>query len=512
MIALTLTESSLAENLELVQQAGDAIDLIELRADFLPSTFLQERKAQSQMQEFLLFLKERSLKAIFTLRRPFDGGQFQGGEEEALRWYQKAVEWGFDWIDLDESLFHDAVFVSSIQQWKKSDSLQIIRSRHDFGGIPADLTDWIISVVNEGFLPKMALAIPNVETLITFFQKASQLKEVSKVFLGMGALGLVTRVLTKKVGSLWSYSSFSTEGKRLGQIDPVTLSSTYRYHFLDEQSEIYGIVGFPALHSKSPQLHNGGFTHWLLNKVYLPFETEELPEFFELAKALPLRGFSVTVPHKEKILPFLQRVENAVEEVGSCNTVVFEGNQWVGYNSDVEGFLAPLRSRLSLREGFSSNHLSQMRVALIGAGGVARAILYALKSLHCSVALFNRNEERAKELTVALGYGEAFPLQALASYQKESHQDFDLIVQATSLGMGEERNADPSEGYCFTGKEIAYEVIYTPEWTPFLLRAKAAGCETIGGYEMLKAQAKRQFYLFSGGKELVEGDEPLENS
>lgn len=497
MIALTLTESSLEKNREWVLKANSVIQMVELRADFLPPSFLKKKSNQKAFVDFLSFLRNGGLKAIFTLRRPFDGGKFEGSEAEALLWYEKAVEVGFDWIDLDDFFFQSPLFRQAIARWRAHPSLTIIRSRHEFEAFPDDFEQWVIRVSQEGFLPKMAVAIKSTEDLLSFFQKAKAIKKIPKILLGMGTLGIPTRILTKKIGSLWSYSSFSSQGKALGHLDPFTLSECYRYHQIDESTEIYGIVGYPVLHSKSPLLHNGGFSRFNLNKIYLPFESENLDAFYRLALQLPLSGFSVTVPYKEKIISYLAEKEEAVEEVGSCNTVLLNGNKAIGYNTDIEGFLKPLLRRLEKRLP-----LSKMKVALIGAGGVARAILYALKSYQPFVALFNRNEEKAKILSSQLNFGKPFPLTKLSSYQEEYNEDFDLVIQATSLGMGEDSSSDPSEGYCFTGKEIVFEVIYAPEWTPFLLRAKKAGCETILGYEMLQNQAKKQFCLFSGGKEL----------
>jgi len=236
--------------------------------------------------------------------------------------------------------------------------------------------------------------------------------------------------------------------------------------------------------SLSPRLHNRGLAALGLDAVYLPFLVDELASFFRLAELLRLQGLSVTIPHKEGVLPFLAQRNEAVQAIGACNTLLRAQEGWRGENTDAEGFLSPLGC---LRAG--------SRAVVLGAGGAARAIVYALRRAGLEVLILNRTAARAERLAAEFGCRAAgLDSRGLELLRERA----DLIVQATSAGMEPEVEADPLPEYRFRGGEIVYDIVYKPPLTRFLKRARRAGCRVIPGLEMLLGQGRAQFKLFTG--------------
>ncbi|MFO7850428.1 MAG: shikimate dehydrogenase, partial [Spirochaetia bacterium] len=241
----------------------------------------------------------------------------------------------------------------------------------------------------------------------------------------------------------------------------------------------------PVAHSKSPRIHNRWLKSLGLNAVYIPFLVDDPAAFFRLAEVLPIEGFSVTLPHKEKVIPFLHRLEHPVKKIGACNTVFRKEGKWVGTNTDYEGFLSPIETLL--REGSIQSAL------VIGAGGAARTVVHALCDRGVRVQICNRTAVKAEELAKEAGCGHVLQEEV------NSSGPYDLVVQTTNVGMEPDIEGDPLPGYRFTGRETVYDIIYTPEKTVFLRRAEERGCKIIGGAQMLRKQAEAQFRIFTGG-------------
>jgi 3-dehydroquinate dehydratase/shikimate dehydrogenase len=215
---------------------------------------------------------------------------------------------------------------------------------------------------------------------------------------------------------------------------------------------------------------------------------DNLESFFRLADVFGIRGVSVTIPHKQGVIPFLDSRDEGVDAVGACNTIVWRDGSRCGYNSDISGFIAPLK------ESMNGVIPAGLHAAVIGAGGAARAVVYALRKEGVEVLILNRTVERAKELASVFdcSYGSLGEQERIADFS-------DLIIQTTSVGMKKEgREYDPIPGYSFSGSEIVYDIIYIPRLTPLLKRAAQSGCRVINGWAMLSAQAGIQFKLFTG--------------
>ena len=272
------------------------------------------------------------------------------------------------------------------------------------------------------------------------------------------------------------------------------MQERYRFDAIGAQTPVYGIIGNPVAHSRSPEIHNGGLAVAGLPGVYVPFLVDDVERFLDLAASLGVRGLSVTIPHKEAVIALLSRADRSVAGAGACNTLVREGGCWTGYNTDAAGFMEPLAEVLAAGR--------VRRATVIGAGGAARAIVWALREAHVEVLIANRTLPRAAALAAEMS-AQAVALTAPDLAQRVAACS-DLIVQSTSVGMvrhGTDAPAvvnDPIAHLPLTGREIVYDIVYAPPETALLKRARAAGCEIVFGHEMLLGQAYEQFRLFTG--------------
>lgn len=256
---------------------------------------------------------------------------------------------------------------------------------------------------------------------------------------------------------------------------------------METPGNLYGIIGYPLAQSMSPMLHNWGFAQTGFSGVYMlwPTAPEKLEAFFGAVRALPVSGGNITLPHKEKAMPFLDRVSDRAKKVGAVNTFYWQGDSLCGDNTDVTGFLEPIRGRV-----FTS-------ALVLGAGGACRAVLAGLKELGIPrIGVSNRTESRAESLA------EEFAV-SVVPYTDRAAFGAELVVNSTSQGMkGDNVQETPFPKEGFTGKGLAYDIVYNPVKTRFLKEAEEAGWEIQGGLDMFIGQAREAFRLWTGGLEL----------
>ncbi|MBN2352221.1 MAG: shikimate dehydrogenase [Spirochaetales bacterium] len=470
-LCLVLNGATLAQDIELLDRYRDKVDLVEVRADFLTPEEL------SALDRFPSFFDR---PAILTVRRVCDGGSFRGSEAERSALYRRAS--GGDWAAVDlETDFTDRELASEFGRR----GVRIIRSFHDFSGVPSDLVERVRQVA-PGELPKAAVMPRTTAEVFRFLAACFRLRHREKIILAMGDFAVATRIVSAKIGSAISYCSLPAE---LGRIDPEIMYSVYRFPAITRRTRLFGVIGNPIAHSFSPFIHNKGFRDLDVDAVYVPFLVDDVAAFFRIARLLGVEGFSVTLPHKSAVIPHLKEADALCRSVGACNTVVRRGRSFYGYNTDVGGFLSPLRNY------FPEKRFSSLRASVIGAGGAARAAAYALASAGAKLLILNRTPQKAAVLAAEFG-AESGPL-GTEGFQKM--EDFaDLIVQTTKMGMDPDIEGDPLVGYEFKGTEIVYDLVYTPRLTRLLQRALEKGCKVINGEEMFMAQAHEQFRLFTG--------------
>ena len=471
MICLTLSGPTILDNLKALADNKDYVDICELRLDLL---------SPSEVAKAADFPSMVDIPVILTLRRVSDGGKCTL-QEKARRslLIDTMKNGGFSYVDIE-----DDVKKSDVEEAAHSLGMKVIRSYHDFEGVPADIFSRVHSLASRGDVAKIAVTPHNTADVMTLFRINEELKDVPKIIIGMGEWGVATRILYKKMGSILTFGS---NGKAVapGMISARELKLLYRADQLNDNTGIYGIVGNPVMHSLSPQIHNPGFHKIHYNAVYVPFLSESIRSFLTLAEMLRMRGFSVTVPFKVDVVKYLGNITREVKQIGSCNTVVRVPNMWKGTNTDYYGFIHPIEKEID------DDRIKSALV--IGAGGAAKAIVWALKMRNVKVMIVNRTKSKADELARLYGVG-SDSLDNISRYEGK----VDLVVQATNMGLHPYEDVNPAENFHFSGKEIAYDIVYKPKYTKFLIAAEKAGCPLKFGWDMLMEQGKLQFESFTG--------------
>jgi shikimate dehydrogenase len=259
------------------------------------------------------------------------------------------------------------------------------------------------------------------------------------------------------------------------------LLGEYRVQHLGPQTPTYALVGRPVGHSVSSAMHNAAFAALGIDAVYVPLEASDMEDFDAVAGSLCVAGASVTAPFKREAAALCAAVDEDGAALGAVNTLVRDPvtGDWHGSNTDVEGFLAPLSRR----------HVRGMRATVIGAGGAARAVTRALVSQGARVTVRARRTEAAGETARVSG--------ATPGVLPVPPGSWDLLVNATPIGTWPDVDASPVAGRYLDGR-IVYDLVYNPLETRLLHDARAAGCDVIGGLEMLVVQAGRQFERWTG--------------
>ena len=451
----------------------DGNTFLEFRLDFLADV----QRGIDSIASFRRRFPEARILA--TCRHKHNNGRFSGALQRQIEILEAAATAGAVAVDLEiESAEKTKVAASELRE-----RAALIVSYHSFRNTPAPAA----------VLRRMQRIPADAYKLVTTANKpadALRLTDFLKTYRGaplisfsMSEPGLATRILSPALGCAFTYAAPSTEaGTAPGQIAAKLMRSLYRTDKLGRQSKIYGVIADPVAHSKSPVIHNRAFQARRLDAVYLPFLVgpHQLNEWMKLALNLPVGGFSVTIPHKQKIVRYLDVVEPLAKRIGAVNTVWRRAGKWRGTNTDVHGVVQPLTRHL--RPAHSS-------VLIAGYGGAARAAAIALLDAGARITITGRNMQKAQQLAGAV--------KAEAVSLKEAQtQTYDVLIHATPLGM-----APDVGGIIFPGRipaSIVFDMVYNPHETLLLRHAREQGCTIIHGSEMLVAQAACQFEIWTG--------------
>lgn len=462
-------------------------DLAELRLDCLEDAAALLDANSAVFAALCALVRERPLPLILTLRPQAEGGRSAFTLFERISFWRQLRAHGAvpEFIDLEFELA-EALGTDELD-WSR-----VICSHHDFSGAMKDLATLYERLARTpARVIKIAVTANDALDCLPLFHllERAQQEQRELIAIAMGTSGIATRLLAR--GSFLTYASLERgSGTAPGQVWIEELIASYRVRSIERRTPVYGVVGAPIGHSLSPAMHNRALIESGLQGVYVPFETREVRAFVRrLVRPRTRevdwawRGLSVTAPYKESIIECLDEVDEVAEQTGAVNTVVVRGDELRGYNTDAEGFLAPLRGLLDL---------DSARAAIIGAGGAARAAAWALRRAGAEVVLFARSPERARPL--------ARPLDVeVAQVVGARFSSFDLVVNATPLGTrGAHEDASPVDAEQLRGARIAYDMVYNPPETLFIRQARQVGCRIVGGLSMLVEQAARQFELWTG--------------
>jgi shikimate dehydrogenase len=353
---------------------------------------------------------------------------------------------------------------------------------HDFDGVPRDLADRARAMRQTGAeILKMAVRPNRLSDCLPLLELGrTSAKQGKLVLIGMGPHGLSTRVLPRTFGSSWSYAGALGD---VGQLSPAQLLEQYRFHALTDATAVYGLTGSPISHSVSPAMHNAAFGAARIDAVYLPLPAADADDFLTFAHALGVKGASVTIPFKVPLFDRMHEVDAVARRIGAVNTIHAVAGQWIGSNTDAPGFLRPLQDLGVTLKG--------ARASILGAGGAARAVAIALASNGADVCVHARSRERARDVAAGVS---ARP----GPWPPESGS-WDLLVNCTPIGMHPKIEETPVAAEALTGR-LVYDLVYNPRQTRLLREATGAGCQTIGGLDMLVAQAEEQFRTWIGAR------------
>lgn len=443
-----------------------------------------------------------NIPVILTIRRTCDGGTFEQGEGARTVLFAKGLAFAdtdprnnFAYIDLEND-YH----VSSIEESAQAFGTRIIRSLHDFDGPVTNLSRKLYAMCRrEDEICKIACMPHSLHDVTAMYCEAQNIKDRDMILVAMGELGLPTRILASRFHSCITYTCPQTQDGSLvapGQIDPVKLQERFNFRAINDTTRLFAITGNPVTNSKSPEIHNFGYREKGVDAAYIALNSTSVEESIEFAEAVGIEGMSITHPFKHDVLPFLEEITADTGAIGACNTVVRTNERWYGSNTDAQGFSAALTAFLD------RDSLRFTKVAIIGAGGAADAIAYAVKQLRGKACIFNRTVAHARELAEKYNFAYA-PLDDSAFYALSEYSK--VIIQTTSVGMTPNEDSDPIDFYTFEGHESVIDIIYRPAETKMMKRAAAAGCKTQNGWHMLMNQAKLQFKTFTGISYPTEG-------
>lgn len=256
-------------------------------------------------------------------------------------------------------------------------------------------------------------------------------------------------------------------------------------------SKSFAVIGDPIDHSLSPNIHSAAFREMNLDSSYIAYRIPkgELEEGIEGLKKIKIDGFNITIPHKIEMMKYLDKIDESCSLIGAVNTVTNTNGILKGYNTDMDGFLEPFKKK--------KLNIVNTKVLLLGAGGAARAIVAGFaKEKANSITIANRTLENAKNLSE---FAKKIGLNAKAikiEDVKDTAKNFDIIVNATSVGLKDESSPISLEG--INEKTIVYDIVYMPINTNFIKKAKERNATIIYGYEMLLGQAVRSFEIWHG--------------
>jgi len=462
---------ALLEHARAEYEAGERF--FEFRLDYLPDP----QQGVGAIRKFLS--RHGDCSIVATCRRHQNMGRFNGSIEEQLRILYEAVRAGAKAVDIEVETAENCV--------QRLEALRgqayLLVSYHNYGGTPSldPVLRRMLRVAADGY--KIVTTAKKPSDNCKVLDLARTHPKTHTVVLAMGEHGFPTRVLSPGFGGIYTYAApNAAEGTASGQVSARQLRNLYRVEKLSRDGRIFGVIADPVRHTISPAVHNRAFQARRLDAVYLPFlvKPAQLKDFFVLAEKMPLAGFSVTIPHKQKIMRYLDHIDPLARRIGAVNTVWRKAGKWRGTNTDADGVTKPLEKRLKL---------AKSTALVVGNGGAARAAAYALAEAGTKLAITGRNIDRVRVLAKTCSAD-------LLTREQAEQRTFDVVVHATPLGM-----VPKAERCFFEGRipaKLVFDMVYNPLETLLLKKAKAQGLAVISGLEMFLEQAARQFEIFTG--------------
>jgi 3-dehydroquinate dehydratase / shikimate dehydrogenase len=473
-VCLALSGDTIDDMLASAESMARDNPFLEFRLDYLK----QPLAALPKIHRFLE--THQYVTAIGTCRRAENGGRFKGSLASQLEVLTKAHAAGCQIVDLE---------IQSALKAKR-EAIARLRSRaglivsfHDFRATRNldETLEKMLKVPADFYkVVSTATTLSDNVTMMTFLQTQSD--QHALIGLCMGEQGIISRVLSVRAGSVFTFGAVSADLKTApGQISAGDLRSIYRIDQVDPATRVYGVAGDPIEHSLSPVIMNTALRRENVNGVYLPLHAKTLKDLMRCVREIPLHGLSVTMPYKQSILAHLDNTDAHTTKIGACNTVVRgQDGKLYGFNTDAAGVVRPLEQRLSIEHA---------KMLVLGAGGAARAAVFGLKERGAEIWILNRTSVKGQKLA----------RQAKARTIKRADLRkiaFDVIINATPVGMGNTRDCPLKDEEIQA--RVVFDMVYDPVETHLLQVARAKGIAVIPGVEMFVQQAARQFEIWTG--------------
>lgn len=438
MLCIPLVGPTYADLYAQKEAAISMASLFEIRIDLLEKIDLEELKK---------FRASLTLPVIFTLRKKTEGGKWEGSEQQRVALLKKLALLQPTYLDVEKGT--KGTFKGTT----------VLVSHHDFSQTPALLPSNVHKLATQASSTLDALRM-----LVHMRTHAP--------FLGMcmGEKGEITRILGPLFGAPWVYAALhSTQKTATGQLTAEELRRIYQ---VTTQKGLYALIGGDVSKSVSHYTHNSAMRALHLDSVYVKMSVEEseLAAFFKLSREAGFKGLSVTMPLKEKVIPFLDEISTRAKEIGAVNTIAYKEGALFGTNTDGQGALDALE-----RHG----KVAGKHVVILGAGGAARALIYEALQRGGQVTVLSRSVDKALVLATHFSI-------------KAAHlSDFDPLACDFLINATPESFTLP-----FSAQTIVMDINTIPQWSSLLLQAREKGCRLVFGYEMFINQAVLQFQLW----------------
>lgn len=473
-------------------------DIIELRVDYIKdlTTDLVEKLIAETKRT-----GEKPLPVIVTCRDNQQGGIVDYPQSFRVDVLIAALKAGAEFVDFEYDNFRSAESREKIQRaLSQSSKARLILSAHNFE-TKFDHIDKLYHEITRACpeaIPKLVYNAHHINDCFEAFDLLNQAGGDCIVFC-MGEAGLISRILAKKLGGFLTFASIDEQKATApGQLTVEQLRKLYRFDDINADTELFGVIADPVGHSLSPAIHNACFAEMEMNRLYLPLLVQggslEFDTFVinaRLRQWLNFRGFSVTIPHKQSALNYVESnqgyVEPLAKKIGAANTLLVGPNeQLAAYNTDYAGALDAITSGM----GIKRTDLKALPVAVVGAGGVSRAIVAGLSDAGAEIKIYNRTVAKAEKLAAEFDC-EFAPLDDVRN------MDAKLVVNCTSIGMHPKVEATPLPKETLKESMTVFDTVYNPAQTLLLKEAQNKDAKTIDGIAMFVNQAMAQFKLFT---------------
>ncbi|KAI6692533.1 hypothetical protein NL676_020243 [Syzygium grande] len=465
-------------------------DLVEIRLDCLRNF--------NPLQDLEILIKQSPLPTLVTYRPVWEGGQYEGDEGKRQDALRLAMQFGAHYIDVELEVAHD--FNNSIHG-KKPDNFKVIVSSHNFHNTPSAeaIGNLVARIQATGAdIAKIATTALDITDCARIFQITVH-SQIPIIGIVMGERGLISRILSPKFGGYLSYGALEAGAiSAPGQPTAKDLLDLYNFRLVRPDTKVYGIIGKPVGHSKSPLLFNAAFKSVGLNAVYLHFLVDDVEKFFKTYSAVDFAsGCSCTIPHKEVALKCMDEIDPIAKKIGAINNIVRRPDGTLtAFNTDYIGAIDAIEDGLRELNGVSPGitPLAGKLFVVLGAGGAGKSLAYGAAQKGARVVVANRTFERAKELAEKVG-GQAMTLAEVENFHPEEGM---VLANTTSVGMKPKIDETPMAKHALKHYCLVFDAIYTPKDTRLLREARETGAVIVYGTEMLIRQGFEQYKNFTG--------------